>query len=135
MSDISFTAKVNYDKQKYICDVELYEDSLNLIVNEPTEIKGLTLKNDKNGTKAEFMGVSFDVDTRSLPYGALVEVLLTTINDASNKTIDFDDSNGEIRGSVEGSNYLFEFAPSGLPLTLKIDDMNLYIEFSNVTIK
>jgi hypothetical protein len=135
MNDISFTAKIDYDKQKYVCDINLSDDALNLIVKEPVEIKGLTLIINKKSSVAKFMGISYNVDINSLPQGAIAKTLLQIFNDVSNKTVDLNNDNGEIKGQVDDINYSFIFAPTGLPISLSINNPNIIVEFSNVTLR
>ena len=135
LDNISFTAQINYDKQEYVCDVVITESVLNIVVSEPEQIKGLTVKVDKNGTMAEFMGISYTPDLNSLPQGAVAQVLFSVLEDAAEKSAVYVNENCEIDGNVNGYEYDFTFSPSGLPLSLVIEDLDLEINFNNTALK
>ena len=136
LNNISFTAQIEYGENDYICDVMVADNTLNLTVTEPQEIKGLTLIVSENGIMAEFNGISYAPDISTLPQGAVVQVLYNVLKDvADNKTADCDDENCEITGRIDDYKYTFVFAPSGLPISLEIEGLDLEILFNNVTLK
>ncbi len=135
LNNISFAAEIDYGEDEYAADATFTDGTLNLVVTEPPEINGLTLKISKNAATAEFEGVSYTYDISSLPQGAVAQVLYNILNDVSNgKTANCDNQNCEISGRVEGYKYEFEFSPSGLPISLTVDELDLEIDFKNVTI-
>lgn len=137
LADISFVAEIKYDDNDFTADATISQDALNLVVTSPKEIKGFTLNISKNSTTAEFNGVKFDFDTNSLPYGAIAQVLCDVFDDidTSNSAVVSGEENCVVDGRVNGYDYSFCFSPSGLPLSLQIDDIDLKINFKNVTIK
>lgn len=135
LNNISFTAEIDYGDSEFVGNATLSDGALNLTVTEPQEIKDLILMLDKNGVTAEFKGVTYTPDINSLPQGAIAQVLYDILNDiADNKTANCDEENCEIKGSVNGYDYTFVFSPSGLPISLDVDDLDLEIKFKNVTI-
>ncbi len=135
LNNISFTAEIDYDENEFVADITVAEEALNLAVIEPQEINGLILNITKNGVAAEFKGVSYTPDISSLPQGAVVQILYNILNDiSSGKTASCDNENCTITGRVDGYKYEYEFSPSGLPISLKVDALNLEIDFKNVTI-
>ena len=135
LDNISFTANVKYDNDSYVCDATVKDGALNLVVTEPREIKGFTLSVDKNGTQAKLNDVEIALDTATMPQGAVAQVLFDVVSDAKNKeTTERTDGNYEISGSVSNNDYIFIISPTGLPLNLKIENINFEIEFQNVTI-
>lgn len=135
LNNISFTAEIDYGDTEFVGNATLSEGTLNLTVTEPQEIKDLILKLDKNGITAEFKGVTYTPDINSLPQGAIAQVLYDILNDiVGNKTANCDEENCEIKGRVNGYDYTFVFSPSGLPISLEIDDLDLEIKFKNVTV-
>lgn len=136
LNNISFTAEIDYGDAEFMANVELTQDALNLVVTEPQEIKDLTLNIAKNGVTSEFKGATYSPDISSLPEGAIVQVLYDVLTDisASQNTTVCDEENCEIKGRVNGYEYEFTFSPTGLPISLEIDDLNLEIKFKNVTI-
>lgn len=133
--EISFTTQITYCDTKYVCDASLSDDKLNLLLSEPQEICGLSLEIGKDKFIANYMGLSYEPDIDSLPSSAVAQIMFNVINDATSKTFNTADQNCEIFGMVDDLNYIFTFSPSGLPLSLKIDDINFTAEFSNVTLK
>ncbi len=136
LENISFTAEIDYGDNEFTADAKLAQDALNLVVTEPQEIKDLTLNITKNGVTAEFKGVTYTPDINSLPQGAIVQVLYRVLNDirASQNTAVCDEENCNISGKAEGYKYDFEFSPSGLPISLAVDELDLEIDFKNVTV-
>ncbi len=135
VKNISFTADITYGEQNYIADVTTVDDALNLIVIAPEEIKGFTLNFNKNSVTAQFNGISYTPDINSLPQGAVIQILFQILNDTVGKTIDVRNENCQIKGELDGNEYVFTFSPSGLPISLKINDINFSIEFNNVSLK
>ena len=135
LDNISFIAEIDYGDTEFAANASIAEDTLNLVVTKPQEIKDLTLNITKNGVTAEFKGVTYTPNINSIPGGAIAQVLYDILNDiAGNKTANCDEENCEIEGSVNGYQYEFTFSPSGLPISLQIDDLDLEIEFKNVTV-
>ena len=136
LNNISFTAELDYGDSEFIADAQLSQDALKLVVREPREIKDLTLNIDKNGAVAEFKGITYTPDIDSLPQGAVAQILYDVFNDISKNTKSAvcNEENCEINGRAGGYKYSFEFSPSGLPISLEIDDINLDVKFSSVTL-
>ncbi len=135
LNNISFTAQINYGENEFVADTTVIDNALNLVVIEPQEIRDLTLIATKNGVTAEFKGVSYALDISSLPQGAVVQVLFNILNDiSSGKTATCNEENCEITGKVDGYKYEFEFSPSGLPISLKVDEFDLDVNFKNITV-
>lgn len=136
LNNISFTAEIDYGDTEFTANASIAEDALNLVVTEPQEIKDLTLNITKNGVTAEFKGVTYAPDINSMPEGAIIQVLHNVISDISTlqNTAVCDEENCEIKGNVDSYEYEFEFSPSGLPISLNIDNLDLDIKFKNVTV-
>lgn len=134
LNNISFIAQINYCEQVFVCDISINEQNLNLVVNEPQVINGFTVIIDENGTNAEFMGVSYTQDVNLMPQDDIANIILNVIKDASAKYMVYDNENCVITGKVDDYGYEFTFAPSGLPLHLTVDDIDLDIDFKNITV-
>lgn len=136
LDNISFNAEIEYGGSEFIADVSIKQDALNLVVSEPQEIKDLTLNVTKNGITANFKGLTYAADINSLPQGAIAQILYVIINDVKvlqNKAICNED-NCEINSQANGYKYEFTFSPSGLPINLKVEQIDLDIDFKNVTL-
>lgn len=135
LNDITFTAEIDYGEDEFVCDLFVSDGALKVILNEPEEIKDLTLIVNKNGVTAEFKGVTYTPDINSMPQGAFVKLLFNILNDISNNdSLVCDDENCKITGRLDGYEYEFTFSPSGLPISLYIDQIDLKIDFKNVTV-
>ncbi len=136
LDNISFTAEIDYGDNEFTADVSVTQDAINLVVTEPQEIKDLSLNITPNGITAEFKGVTYTPDVGSLPQGAIAQVLYEVFNDirASQDTAICDEENCEISSQANGYKYEFTFSPSGLPISLKVDQLDLDIDFKNVTV-
>ena len=135
LNNISFIAEINYSNDKFVCESSLSDGDLKLIVKEPAEIKDLILVANKNGVAAEFLGVSYNADIISLPQRALAKLLFNILTDiCNNESVTCDDGNCKITGRVDCYKYVFDFSPSGLPISLEVDELDLKIDFKNVTV-
>lgn len=135
LNNISFTASIVLNNSEFIADATLLEDELELVVNSPQEIKGLILSISKNGVNAVFNGITFAPDVNSLPNGAVIQILFEIIRDIEGKNAVCNNENCMIQGKVNNYAYDFIFSPAGLPISLEIKDLNLKINFTNVTIQ
>lgn len=135
LDNISFTAEIDYGDTEFAANASITDGALNLVVTKPQEIKDLILNITKNGVTAEFKGVTYTPDTNTIPVGSVAQVLYDILNDiGGNKKANCNQENCEIEDSVNGYSYEFVFSPSGLPISLQIDDLDLEIEFKNVTV-
>ena len=135
LNNISFTAVVEYNSNNYNADVTILNESLNMVVIEPKEISGLMFSVDKSGVTAEFNGISQNVDINSFSQGNVASIIFSVIDDIAQKNTVCGEENCEITGRVDDHQYRFSFSPTGLPLSLEFDDINLKIKFNNVTLK
>ena len=135
LNNILFTASITFNNSIFIADATLSEDVLELVVNEPQEIKGLILSISKNGVKAKFNDISYALDINSLPNGSAIQILFDIFKDIEGKNAVCNNENCLIQGKVNNYLYDFIFSPVGLPILLEIKDLNLKINFTNVTIK
>ena len=134
LNNISFEAQIEYGDQEYAGNVTIADNTLNLTVTKPQEIDGLNLTVSENGIIAEFKGISYAPDISALPQGAVAQILFKVLGDVGGKTIACNDQNCEITGRVDDYKYTFIFSPSGLPISLRIDGLDLEILFNNVTL-
>jgi len=125
----------SFDDEKYIAQATLVNDVLNLTIEEPKNIKGLTIKMDKNGFTGHFNDVSRTFEANCLPQNAIFQILFNIIVEIKDKPLNCYEENCKIIGETRGYNYIFTFSPSGLPLKLQIDQLNLTINFNNVNLK
>ncbi len=137
LKNISFSADITYLDSKYICEVDITEETNNFRVLSPDELSGLTFCFSKDGVCAEYLGISYTQDIENMPMGSVAVILSDIISDANSKDI-FDASNKEnytLIGEYDDRKYEFVFSPSGLPLALTIPDADFSVRFDNVTIK
>lgn len=135
LNNISFTAETQYESTSFSCDASVGDDALKLVVSKPEEIKDLCFEVSKNKAEVQFSGITYNPSIDSLPQGSIIKILYNVINDVKDgKTLNRNDKNCEIIGRAGGYKYLFIFSPSGLPISLYVDELNLKIEFKNVTI-
>ena len=135
LNNISFVAEIDYGKEKFVCNTEISDDVIKLVVKEPIEIEDLCLTISQNGAEAELKGVTYTTDSDTLPKGSVIKILYNLIKDISeNKSADCDDENCKITGKSDDYKYDFIYSPSGLPISLEIEELDLKIEFKNVTV-
>ncbi len=134
LNNISFTSNILYEDQEFLCDVSIIENKISCTVNSPEQLKGLAFNVDQNNLSAEFMGLSYEYDLNSLPHGSIIKILFKILNDVTELEVLSTEKNCEIKGSTDGYKYEFVFSPSGLPIILKFENLDLQIKFNNVVI-
>lgn len=134
LNNISFIAQVDYGEDKFVANAIVADNALKLTVVQPEELKDLIVNITQNGVTSEFKGISYSPDINSLPQGAVVQILYNVLYDiSSGKMAVRSNENCVITGRVDGYKYTFNFSPSGLPISLAIDNLDLDISFKNVT--
>lgn len=134
LKNISFTAEIQCENINCVVDGITSDSGLKLTVKEPEKIEGLMFEVDKNGVTAGYKGISYTVDVNTAPKGAVMQAMFDILKDVVNKKIVCYQDNCEIKGSVNGHEYSFLFSPQGLPISVEVEDINLSVTFSNVTI-
>ena len=134
MQGVSFTADVEYGSNNYLADANMQNDILNLVVRSPEYINGLTLEISKDGTTAKFKGISYPIDATMYNESAMTRVLYCILNDVVDKKLIYDSENCVMDGKIDNYDYTFVFSPSGLPISLSVNDLDLYVKFSNVSL-
>lgn len=135
LNNIAFVSQIEYGKDKFVCNTEINNGVVKLVVVKPAEIKDLCLIISENGTEAELKGTRYTSGSDALPKGSVVKILYNLLQNVSeNKAADCSDGNCEITGKTDDYNYSFLYSPSGLPISLEIKELNLKIEFKNVTV-
>ncbi len=134
LKNISFTAQIECEDINCMVDGVTSDSGLKLTVRKPEKINGLMFEVDKNGITAGFKGVSYTVDVNTAPKGAVIKAMFDILKDVVNKKTVYNNDNCEINGNVNDHEYSFLFSPQGLPIKLEVEDINLKVTFSNVTL-
>lgn len=134
IENISCVAEIEYNHSNYVCNLELFKDSLNLFVVEPNEIAGLKFIIDKSKISTEYKEIVDAPELNDLPQHLITRIIFDVINIVKGKTIEFDEHNGVICAEIDGYEFGFVFAPSGLPISLSIEELDLEICFKDVSL-
>ena len=135
LNNISFIAEIDYGDNKFVCDTAISENVLKLTVTEPDEIQDLNLTISQTEVETEFKGGSYTKSLDELASGSVAKIFHSLLNDIlDNKSASYNDENCEITGKAEGFKYVFVFSPSGLPISLCVDELDLKIVFKNASI-
>ncbi|MDO4608828.1 MAG: hypothetical protein Q4B40_06525 [Clostridia bacterium] len=134
VTNISFTAKICYNGENFVCEGNTINDALNLKILKPAIIKGFTLSVNKNGLNGKFKAIEKEFGTTSAPLDNVATVLYNIFSDVINKEANNTNDNCTIDGKINNLKYSFIFSPSGLPIELKVKSIDLQIKFNNVTI-
>ena len=81
------------------------------------------------------LALNYSMRTYNDGDGQYAKYIFDVINDVKNNEIVFDEFNGVINEEVEGYKYGFVFSPSGLPISLSVEDIDLEIYFKDVSLK
>lgn len=136
VSNISFTAKIDYNGNAFVCECDIKDSDFDLTVLEPEKINGLSYSLSNNQITEEFCGVSNSKSVDEFSDNSVIVVLYTVFNRINGaKTGVNDDGNYNITGTADNYEFKFVFSPSGLPVTLQVLDLNLKVDFNNVTLK
>ena len=136
LNNINFSAVITYNDAEFECYVEILDDKFTSTVVKPETIKDFTLRLNSDGVTAEYLGITYTPETHSMPSTAAVQILYDNISDVSKQGITAycKEENCTIDRYINDYAYSFEFSPSGLPISLSIDDLDLDIKFNNVTV-
>ena len=135
---VSFTADVTYYNECYTCDVVVDENGvMTATVTYPEELSGVKLMFDGENVTAEYLGLTYTLKTDTMPLGNVALSIYNVFAHIAENglTAEQDESNCIIENEIDGEEYEFVFAPSGLPLELKMPDKELNVIFNNVTVK
>ena len=135
---VSFIADVTYYTECYTCEVAVDEKGImTATVTSPEELSGVKLKFDGENVTAEYLGLTYTLKTDTMPLGNVALSIYTVFTHIAENglTAEQDESNCIIENEIEGEKYEFIFAPSGLPLELKMPQKELKVIFNNVTVK
>ena len=135
---VSFIADVTYYNECYTCDVAVDEKGImTATVTSPEELSGVKLKFDGENVTAEYLGLTYTLKTDTMPLGNVALSIYNVFTHIAENglTAEQDESNCIIENEIEGEKYEFIFAPSGLPLELKMPQKELKVIFNNVTVK
>ena len=134
---VSFIADVTYYNECYTCDVAVDENGvMTATVTSPEELSGVKLKFDGENVTAEYLGLTYTLKTDTMPLGNVALSIYNVFTHIAENglTAEQDESNCIIENEIEGEKYEFIFAPSGLPLELKMPQKELKVIFNNVTV-
>ncbi len=135
---VSFTADVTYYNECYTCDVVVDEKGvMAATVTSPEELSGVKLMFDGENVTAEYLGLTYTLKTDTMPLGNVALSIYNVFTHIAENglTAEQDDSNCIIENKINGEKYEFVFAPSGLPLELKMPQKELKVIFNNVAVK
>ena len=135
VENITCVAEIEYNHSKYVCNLESFNKGLNLSVVEPKEISGIKFIINNNKITTEYKGISDAPELNELPQHLIARIIFDVINEVKDNEIEFDEFNGVINEEVEGYKYGFVFSPSGLPISLSVEDIDLEIYFKDVSLK
>lgn len=136
VNDISFEAEIEYDESQFICDVIIEENVFDITVTEPQNISGLRFVLSGDEVTVDFEGILYSKAIDDLSDNSVSKILFKVFSDINNgKFAEYDGENCKISGKTDDYEYDFTFSPSGLPIDLEIDDLDLIIDFKNVTLK
>ena len=135
---VSFTAAVTYYNECYTCDVAVDEKGImSATVTSPQELSGVKLMFDGENVTAEYLGLTYTLKTDTMPLGNVALSIYNVFAHIAENglTAEQHESNCIIENEIGGEKYEFIFAPSGLPLELKMPQKELKVIFNNVTLK
>lgn len=135
LNNISFEAEIEYNENQFVCDVDIKENVFDITVTKPENINGLNFVLSDSGVTANFNEISYSKDIDLLPDTAIHKLLFNVFCDVSNgKFAEYDSENCVISGKTDGYEYNLLISPSGLPINLEFDDIDLKIFFNNLTL-
>ncbi len=136
LSNISFTAVIDYNAENFVCECDIQDNAFCLNVIEPQNINGLKYCLSGTEITAEFSGITYSNSINDFADNSLVVILYNVLNQVKTGVACVNgDGNYTFTDNLNCGKYTLVFSPSGLPLTLDMPDINLKINFNNVTIK
>lgn len=134
---ISFTAELTYYNECFRADVKVTKDGeTDMEITSPDTIKGLMFHFNGDSVTAEYSGLEYKADFKSLPEGVccakLYEILKDTFNEDTTVTLE-GDSYYIVRDS-ENLSYKLYLGATGLPISAEEKSTGFTVNFKNVTI-
>lgn len=137
LKGISFTANANYNDKNYVCDVTVDNSGyMSALVVEPKEISDMKFNFDGETVTSEYLGLKYETDIEKFPSGNVIAAIYNAFNGIDEEDLAYGEKseNYTVSGNEDGFSYFLTVSPSGLPLSLDLPDMNLKVEFQNVTV-
>lgn len=134
--DIEFTVQILRDEKEYSCFGSFIDDELKLIMESPDTIKDTTIVFKDQMVCVEYLGLETKTPISDFPQNDTSLILYKIINslgDGEGKRND--DKNYIISGKIEERDFEFMLSPSFLPISICVPELNLNLQFSDVTLK
>ena len=129
---ISCEVDIEYYNEKYVCDAQIDKNgNITMTFKSPENLAGLVLSIDGGKATIQYMGLTYSPKGGSLPLGNIATVINTVLDDIGDNKIKQNGKNAEFVGKVNNEKYVISFSPSGLPLSLKIGNSSIIVQFNN----
>ena len=138
LSGITFTAKINFYNEQFLCEGAISEQgALVLTVIEPDNISGMKFSVEETGITAEYKGLYYTPNSGTLPFGGVASDIFTIITDAKRRMAPASKKNDGfcIESAKDEKYYKITIAQTGLPLSIEYPYHGLKVDFNNTTIK
>ena len=133
---ISFSSQFSFRDGNYACEGSIEKSGkAKIVLTDPSALKGMTFSFDGEAATVDFLGLSHSWISNDLAPMAPAEILAAVFRDLSKKDpaiLEKDDF--VITESLAGMEYTLHFGATGLPISLQMNEMDLYADFQNVTI-
>ena len=135
-SSISFVAELTYYNECYEANVTVAKNGeTDIEINSPDTIKGLCFHFNGDEITAEYAGLEYKTDFKSLPEGACCERLYEILKDTFNEdvTVNSEENSYYIMRDSKDISYKLYLGATGLPISAE-DNSGFTVNFKNVTI-
>ncbi|MBE6857389.1 MAG: hypothetical protein E7500_08240 [Ruminococcus sp.] len=102
----------------------------------PNTLSGVKLSFDEGNAEASYKGLKFTVPQSALPVKAMMLNLIEAVDGYSNEselTGKEEEGNIELKGTLEGGDYILEIDRQGKIVSFEMPNNKLDMEFENVT--
>lgn len=132
---ISFTVEAEYNRENYICKVEIDDNmEFKLEFVEPDALKDLKLIQSGEAVTAEMLGLSYALETEKMPVTSVLSELYCIFSDCSGKKLSCGDGNCSYTGRLSWCEYTAVFSPAGLPISAELSDGSMSFNFKDITV-
>ena len=130
---LSFVAEITYMNENYTanCTVDA-AGGLTAVLTYPDNLAGFTAVLTDDDCRIEYGGILVGNLDR-FPQSAVISLIKRIIDTCDGTEVAVKKKNYTVRGSIDKYQYTLKVSPGGLPISLRIPDIGMAVEFKNVT--
>ena len=136
LSGIRFTADFNCKNERYTAECGVDKNKcLTAKIITPDNLNGLVFTVIDNNCTASLGDIEIDGDEVYYPDEFFLKNLYEVMVKSDGQEYSYSKENSAVSGVIDGRSYTLNVSPAGLPISLSIPEIDLKIDFNNLSIK